>query len=97
MADKKRWYIIETRETRKRTTPASSTMRQVHARGINKAIGEALWIIDQRMGGELYTIRPPILKADHALLIAEGQRGGYPEQPETVTVEIREMWGREHV
>lgn len=72
-------------------------MRQVHARGINKAIGEALWIIDQRMGGELYTIRPPILKADHALLIAEGQRGGYPEQPETITVEIREMWGREHV
>lgn len=95
---KKRWYLIEAREARKGAYSMTTFLRrQAHARSINKTLGEALLLIDVRMGGELYVIQPPLLKEDHALLIAEGRRGGYPEQPATVTVDIREMWGREHV
>lgn len=54
---------------------------------LQKTIGIAMLDIHHDMLGEYYTVRQSI-STGSVILIAEGTRGGYPQQPKKLTVII---------
>ncbi|MBR2697807.1 MAG: hypothetical protein IKE76_04375 [Clostridia bacterium] len=88
---KKKTWVIDCISTY-RYQPMRHDHHTYESRGsIQKAIGQAVGYIHLTMGGEKYVIEPEMRSnPDEVLLTGEGRRGGYPEQPERVTVLICE-------
>lgn len=94
MADKKRWVyqidIFPHQHEGCETRPATGyTIKPQRKARKESAIGRALLLIHNEMLGEMYDLTMRIGKDKTITLVADGHRGGYPEQPASMTVMIR--------
>lgn len=85
---KKSAYIVWCLATYK-TKRATTDERVVWTRTSDKAIGWAIRAIHGMMGGEMYSIDPPTITEGSIIIVANGRRGGYPEQPSQIVIRIR--------
>lgn len=72
-------------------TPLATSQEVMPKKKIHQwtAIGKAMLLIHTKMLGEMYEVTMRIGNDNTITLIADGHRGGYPEQPASMTVVIR--------